>query len=333
MTTMSSSTTPPLIDVDCNLWHEELQSLIHTNHKGQDETETITENSSNKLYILEEDAVSEHNIQAMLSPSSTIQEAKDGIAILQQYQGSIKIKTTVGVHPYHVNDDELKTTLLQEHVTTMKQLLLNNPSLCVAVGECGLDASEGFPPIHDQIPWFQAQVQLAQELQLPLFVHERLAFETCMQLLEHVTVPIIIHCFTGTLEECQAYIERGYSLSLSGYLFKTDAEQTRQCLQQNIIPLNKLMVETDAPYMGFAGCRDHYVAKHVEYVDSLNSKKRKRLVNSIYPNLPSALPMVLDKVLEELNHGRSKRGEVLLTREELASCTTCNANSFFRFET
>ena len=250
--------------------------------------------------------------------------------MLQQYTGPIAIKTTVGVHPYHVNDDDLQDQLsMDHHVDAMRSLLVDHASLVAAVGECGLDASDGFPPIADQIPWFQAQISLAQELQLPLFVHERLAFDACLEMLTDVTVPTIIHCFTGTADECQAYIDRGYFVSLSGYVFKPEATEVCDCLRQGIIPLDRLMVETDAPYMGFAGCRNHYAAKHAEYVESLNSKRKKRLLNSMYPNVPSSLPMVVDKVLDEINAGRAERKEDLLTRDALAEATTRNAIAFF----
>ena len=92
------------------------------------------------------------------------------------------------------------------------------------------------------------------------------------------------------------------------------------------------MIETDAPYMGFAGCRSLYAAKNDEYIQSLNSKKRKRLLNSIYPNVPSSLPIVLGKLLEEINVGHTRRGEVLLTREQLALQTSRNADQFFGFD-
>ena len=68
------------------------------------------------------------------------------------------------------------------------------------------------------------------------------------------------------------------------------------------------MIETDAPYMGFSGCRQNYLTKHDEYAASLNSKRRKRLQNSIYPNVPSSLPIVLDQVVKLLNEGRMERG-------------------------
>ena len=215
----------------------------------------------------------------------------------------------------------------------MKRLLLQNDNdddntpLIAAIGECGLDASEVFPPIEEQLPWFEMQIELAQEWKLPLFVYERLAFDETMRLLQDVTVPVIIHCFTGTKQQCAQYIERGYSISVSGFILKEsndNCDQVLSCLREGVIPLDKLMIETDAPYMGFEGCRKLYLEQNQEFVASLNSKKRKRLSQSIYPNVPSSLPMVLQKVTECLREHDSS-----LTLETVAEATTHNAQSFF----
>jgi len=292
--------------------------------------------------ILQEDAVKDANIVAMLSPSSTILESERGLELLKSHPPPLTIKTTVGVHPYHVNDETLLfsndggTITPEEQKSRIKKILTTdreenaNHPLCAAVGECGLDASEGFPPLEDQIPWFQMQIEIAQELDLPLFVHERLAFDKTMELLEKVdasTIPVIIHCFTGTKEECIAYIERGYSISISGYILKETNDNCAEvisCLEEGVIPLDKLMIETDAPYMGFEGCRKLYLEHNQEFVSSLNSKKRKRLLQTIYPNVPSSLPMVLTKVTECL-----QKQDSALTIEKVAEATTSNARNFF----
>ncbi len=309
---------PELIDVDCNLWHRDLKSL-QNNPVSEDDY----------WNIIHEDAIKSANIVAMISPSSTIDEAKHGLDILTKYPPPLPIKTTVGVHPYHVNDEELKKIALESHRETMRNLIRNNVCNCAAVGECGLDASEGFPPLEDQIPWFQLQVEVANEFNLPLFVHERLAFERALEILDNANTPVIIHCFTGTKDQCIEYIKRGYYVSVSGYILKESNDNFAEviaCLQERIIPLDKLMIETDAPYMGFPGCRQLYLEHNGDFVSSLNAKKRKRLQQSIYPNVPSALPLVLDKVVECY-----QVTEPNLSAAEVAKITTSNARSFFGF--
>lgn len=328
---MTHRMAPELIDVDCNLLHRDMKTL--------QKVETTS-----PWNILEEDAVKSANIVAMISPSSTIAESESGIELLTTQPPPLTIKTTVGVHPYHVNDESLtfsdngEKISLEEQKVKIKNLLLNGSEetindLCVAVGECGLDASEGFPPLEDQIPWFRMQIEIAEELGLPLFVHERLAFDQAMDMLENVDssrTPIIIHCFTGTKAECIAYIERGYSISVSGYILKSSNDNCSEvisCLEEGVIPLEKLMIETDAPYMGFEGCRELYLESNQNYVASLNSKKRKRLLQSIYPNVPSSLPMVLSKVTECL-----QKNDPNLTKDKVAKATTANARNFFKLE-
>ena len=336
----SITSSPPLIDVDCNLCHADLKSLLNSNNNTNEKGKALTAIGD----ILTEDAVAESNIVAMLSPASTLEEARKSILFLndqqKQKQWSIEIRTTVGVHPYHVKEFSSP----DHHFAEFQQLLQTSPHVIAAIGECGLDTTDGFPPLEDQIPWFEAQVQWAREFRLPLFVHERLAFHETMRILKCVTtttseqnvqqepLPIIIHCFTGTREECAQYISRGYSLSVSGFIAKDAGKEVRQCLVDGIIPLDKLMIETDAPYMGFSGCRDQWIGKQQEYVASLNSKQRKRLQNTVYPNVPSSLPLVLDHVVECINTGRKIRGEKEVTREYVAHATTKNAIQFFGFK-
>lgn len=308
-----------LVDVDCNLWHRDLPSLCF-------------EGGSSPFSVLECDDMS--NTIALVTPSSTLKEAEIGLAALKEYNGPISMKTTVGVHPYHVKDEDLPS--IEQFIAEASALVARDCSADTnhhisAIGECGLDASDGFPSIEEQIPWFQSQISMAERLQMPLFVHERLAFNATMGLLEPATVPIIVHCFTGTKKECCRYVERGYSLSISGYIFRQEAQQVRDCLEQATIPLDRLMIETDAPYMGFPGCRESYLAKNVEFVAALNAKKRKRLNSSQYPNPPSALRLVFNKVLHHINVGRALRGESLLSEAELVEITTQNADRFFGF--
>lgn len=322
--TTAAMTLPPLIDVDCNLWHRDLQTL--------QAVAAPTDGAARDAWsILREDGLKEANIVAMLSPSSTIEEARAGLSLLNTNPPPLPVKTTVGVHPYHVNDDELQGKSMEEHKEAIVALLTSPESArrhCAAVGECGLDATEGFPSLEKQLPWFRMQIEVAQDLNLPLFVHERLAFEHTMRLLEKVTVPVIIHCFTGTRDECVQYIQRGYYISVSGYIMKEGNDNCAEvisCLKGGVIPLDRLMIETDAPYMGFQDCRRLYVERNPDLLAGLNSKKKKRLLQSTYPNVPSSLPMVLSKVTECL-----QQCDPSLTVEKVAAATTANARSFFQ---
>lgn len=336
----------PLIDVDCNLWHTDLLTLhlktititAATNKNTQQDIEPTIE-IPQCFQMFQNDDMSD--IVGIVSPSSTILEAQTGLEALKHYDDvdTIRIRTTVGIHPYHVEDPDLTMGTIEQHMERIQTMIAtatttttdNNTSPIAAIGECGLDASEQFPNVQIQIPWFRAQIHLAQTLHLPLFVHERMAFSTTMDMLQNLTVPVIIHCFTGTVDEARQYVERGYSISLSGYIFREDAEPIRHSLEMGIIPLDRLMIETDAPYMGFAGCRDRFLQYQSKAIASMNSKNRKRWTSSFYPNPPSSLKAVAGKVIHHINVGRHKRQEPLLTETEFAAITTNNANRFFGF--
>jgi TatD DNase family protein len=114
---------------------------------------------------------------------------------------------------------------------------------------------------------------------------------------------------------------------VSGFILKEtndNYDDVISCLSEDVIPLDKLMIETDAPYMGFSGCRQNYLEYNQEFVASLNSKKRKSLQQSVYPNVPSSLPFVLEKVVKCYQATNSD-----FSFDDIARKTTANARLFF----
>ena len=324
-----------LIDVDCNLLHSDLKSAMSSISTLQ----TIPD-VREPFQILHHPSTKLSNIIAMISPSSTVDESETSVALLQSStaieRNSIQVKTTVGVHPYHCLNSptapELNRLCALLDGADIKQYIS-------CIGETGLDYSDGFPSKECQLPWFRAHLDLAFEYNMPLFLHERLAFEDTLQCIDEAVerhedkaIPkIIIHCYTGSFDECVEYMKRGYYISLSGYIMKEgDAnDQVRKCLREGIIPIDRLMIETDSPYMGFVGNKDTFYDAEGDSFNSLSSKKRKRL-KSMYPNVPCSLPLVLKATLHEINVGRENRGECSMSLEELAAATTRNAQKFFR---
>lgn len=363
----------PLIDVDCNLIHSDLISLLESPSSASPPSL-----SSQYFNILHHPSTKLSNIQGVFTPSSTIKEAEDfHNALIQYYNNNnsgnngndnenndnIQIKMSIGIHPYHTNDDEisssssssLETNTIQNNIKQRIQNLLSKDeqyNFITCIGELGLDYSDGFPNKDIQQLWFEYQLQIAKDeiikndkrQNLSLFIHERLAFHDTISIIDKVFPPkmkigqpkIIIHCFTGNKQELQEYIHRDYYISLSGYILKNGdgPNEINQCLKDGIIPLHKLMIETDAPYMGFTNCRDTFYNVENEINQEyqlLKSKKKKSLVKSIYPNVPSALPKVLEHVVNVINEGRRERNEEELSVEFVASCLYENSKMFFGF--
>lgn len=340
---------PPLVDVDCNLLHPDLLSSVVNSSavlpsQIEEEKEEGMAMIDNALKILHHPSTIQSNIVAMISPSSTIDESERSLQLLQsateQQRNGICVKTTVGVHPYHALDVGAPQ---EESLGRLRALLDGHNSrqhIC-CIGEMGLDYSEGFPEKQYQLSWFKAQLDMALEYSLPVFLHERCAFHDTLQCIDDAEAKghsegkpmpkIIVHCFTGSFDECAEYMKRGYYISVSGYINKAGegADEVKRCLREGIIPMDKLMIETDAPYMGFKQCRESFFEIEGESFTSLPSKKRKNLLKSLYPNVPSSLPMVLAVACEELNTGRRERNETDLSLDELAKITTENAALFF----
>jgi TatD DNase family protein len=150
---------------------------------------------------------------------------------------------TAGVHPHHASEWDSQTRL------AIGELLRKSQTL--AVGECGLDFNRNFSTPEEQRLCFQEQVELAQEFQLPLFMHQRDAHESFLEILAPKRNSIsngVIHCFTGIWPEAKDYLDLDLHIGLTGWICD---ERRGHHMHEFIpkIPLNKLMIETDAPYL------------------------------------------------------------------------------------
>ena len=300
-----------------------------------------------------------------------------------------ELKTTVGIHPYNVGVVVPTAFELSDLANRLSSLLTSHyPSTIAAVGECGLDYSPHFPPSSVQLPYFARQVRSALRFRVPLFLHERNAHVDFIQILKEellrdesnsgwleegdpLPVPILVHCFTGSLAECATYVKLGCHLSFSGHVNKNGRVATkvvtkevgggveqgeqgrsddslsadtgcshssattdpRTILGSKAVPLTRLMVETDAPYMGFKDCRSSLVLADVAKKDGglkLNSKELKKAKEKVFPNVAGSLEKVLSAVLEAINSSVPE-GQDKLSRDQLADITTANANNFFGF--
>jgi TatD DNase family protein len=121
----------------------------------------------------------------------------------------------------------------------------------VAIGETGLDFNRNYSPAAAQRRAFGAQIELAAEMQLPLFVHDRDTAGETADMLEHhgSEVPgIVIHCFTGSESELQRYLEAGYYVGITGWVCDERRGTGLRSLV-TLIPADRLLIETDSPYL------------------------------------------------------------------------------------
>jgi TatD DNase family protein len=162
-------------------------------------------------------------------------------AALDLARGLPGVWSTVGVHPHDAS----------EGIDGVEELLARGRSdaTVVAVGECGLDYYYEHSPVDTQREVFVRQIALANELDMPLVIHTRDAWDDTFELLDSHGTPnrTVFHCFTGGPEEASEALRRGALLSVSGIVTFPSAGSLREAVAA--APLESLMVETDSPYL------------------------------------------------------------------------------------
>ena len=148
---------------------------------------------------------------------------------------------TAGVHPHHARDCD-------EHTLPALRELAAHPRV-VALGECGLDYNRNYSTHPDQERWFAAQLELGIELGKPLFLHSRDAHPRFAEILHHHRpAKAVAHCFTGEQAELHAYLKLGLYIGITGWI--CDERRGRHLLELvREIPADRLLLETDAPYL------------------------------------------------------------------------------------
>ncbi len=152
---------------------------------------------------------------------------------------AVALYATVGLHPHDALSDLGPVAALARQ---------GHPRL-VGIGECGLDYCYEHSPRTAQREAFAGQIGLAHELDLALVIHARDAFDDLFDVLDSEGVPprTVIHCFTGTPDEATACLARGCDISISGVVTFKNAEQLREAVR--LVPLDRLHVETDSPFL------------------------------------------------------------------------------------
>lgn len=204
-----------------------------------------------------------------------------------------QLYATAGVHPHDAAHCDAQT------IPSLKAMLAH-PKV-VAVGECGLDFNRNYSPHPDQEKWFVAQLELACELDKPLFMHSRDAHPRFADILRshRDRMPAgVAHCFTGEAAELRAYLDLDLYIGITGWICDERRGKHLHALVREI-PADRLMLETDAPYLTPRSLRPQ-------------PKSRR--------NEPAFLPHVLETVA-------AARGTPAV---EIARQTADNARRFFR---
>ena len=180
----------------------------------------------------------EQGIGLLMNPGCSLASSRDAVALAARYD---YIYAAVGSHPDAA--DEVTPTVLDEY----RMLCKRNPKVR-AIGEIGLDYHYEDVPRQRQQEAFRAQMGLAAELTLPVIVHEREAHEDGMRIVEEFpSVKGVFHCYSGSAEMAKWLISRGWYISFTGVLTFKNARKAVETAAS--IPLDRIVLETDCPYM------------------------------------------------------------------------------------
>ncbi len=224
---------------------------------------------------------------------ATVSSSRAALALARAHPDSLS--ATAGVHPHHADG------FVASSRDDLRELLVD--PLTVAVGECGLDYFRDLSPRAAQRSAFSAQLELAVETGKPVFLHQRDAHADFLGVLAEYAAALsggVAHCFTGGAPELEAYLALGLSIGVTGWICdERRGSHAREVVAQ--IPADRLMIETDAPYL---------------LPRDLSPKPASRR------NEPAFLPHIA-RVVAAL------RGADV---QEIAAVTSANARRFFRLK-
>lgn len=192
------------------------------------------------------------------------------------------VYAAIGVHPHNAKECNEKT------IETLKEL--SKKPKVVAIGEIGLDFNRMFSTQDVQEKWFKKQIQMADELNLPIIFHERDSKSRFLEILKERTKSTrkgVVHCFSGSLDEMTEYLKLGLHIGITGILtLKERGKNLREIVKK--IPINRLLIETDAPYLTPAPQKNK------------TRRNEPAFLKSIFLKLAEVLEMPKEKLAEQL---------------------------------
>jgi len=178
-------------------------------------------------------------VRAILVTGTSVEESARAVALADAHPG--ELYATAGVHPHHARECDEKTI-------PALRLLAAHPRV-VAIGECGLDFNRNYSPHPAQEKCFISQLELALHLGKPLFLHSRDAHPRFAQILRtHGVKKAVAHCFTGEADELHAYLELDLYIGITGWICD-ERRGTHLLRLVRDIPADRLLLETDSPYL------------------------------------------------------------------------------------
>ncbi|MCQ2505586.1 MAG: TatD family hydrolase [Lachnospiraceae bacterium] len=233
------------------------------------------------------------NVERVINSAATAKSCKETLELCAKYPFFYGL---LGIHPTEIDDLEFY------FLESIKDELKNNEKI-VGIGEIGLDyywVKEENEQERQKL-WFRKQIELAKELKLPICIHSRDAAEATMKILEEYypknpdSLSGVVHCFGYSAEIAEECVKRGFLIGVGGVLTFKNARKLKEVVEK--LPLSKIVLETDTPYMAptpFRGERNNssllkYVVDEIANIKGITAFEVEKLTSEnarkVYPKL------------------------------------------------
>ena len=175
------------------------------------------------------------NVEYIMTCGTTVETGEINRRIAEKFD---HVYFAAGIHP------ECVENCPQNYIDLLAPLLSHEK--CRAVGEIGLDYSYDIPKSL-QLRIFEEQIILANEIKKPVIVHDREAHADTFELLTKYMPRGVVHCYSGSVEMAKEYVKRGFYIGITGIVTFKNSRKVKELVER--IPLNSILLETDAPYL------------------------------------------------------------------------------------
>lgn len=224
------------------------------------------------------EAADADGVTQLLCVGCTLSDSQAGVKFAACHEG---VWASVGLHPH-----EAKEYVNDDHALQQFRELAGQPKV-VAIGEIGLDYYYNHSEKADQIKLLRFQLSVAQEHKLPVIFHVRDAFDDFWQIYDEFKLPGVIHSFSAGTTELSQILQRDLYVGLNGIM--TFTKDHDQLAAAKAVPLNRLLLETDAPFLTpspFRGtiCQPKHVRVTAEFLSSLRGESLDQLAEATTAN-------------------------------------------------
>ena len=219
-------------------------------------------------------AMPEKNVGLIVNPGCTVETSRQAVALAEQFS---YVYAAVGIHPENCGD------FTDEDIAVLRQLAQHDK--VVAIGEIGLDYYwEENPPRDWQQMVLRKQMALAEELKLPVIIHDRDAHADTLAIVkEFPQVRGVFHCYSGSVEDARTLLKMGWMLSFNGAITFKNARKAPEVIAE--VPMERIMIETDSPYLTpvpYRGKRNdsgyvHLVAEKIAEIKGLTTREVEKI--------------------------------------------------------